>query len=557
MKECFKDMVYRISDFEPLNYENDWRWQLLAELYDKNYQPSITSNLDDYTYTHKIPKRIHQIWLGSEFPEGYKEWADSWKQLNPDYEYRLWTDADVDELKLPNLKAYKTITNPGPRSDILRYHILNKYGGIYIDTDFECLKSFDDLSYLEFYTSVGYPSSIEVYPGLMACTPGHPIIKKLVSEIDKVNRQTIVNKGILNTTSSYLFTRIFFEMVKEYQKGIVAFPPDYFYPYPNNFKGFREINGRSFIKDCSYAIHYWEQSWNGVGIRQKPKPNTDVEDWIQGFKFVKMADFVYSPNVKADDDYAKYPNTFDPAQLKDVNIVSTCTMYLARLIRILNHLPQKFIILNHNGDEHTEDGMIVTYANAKKTFEEPYILTDNIIRLYTVNPDVIHPRIELLPVGIENSMWKSQKKEIMSELRKRLSVRNGFVLMNHSMNTNREERQKVYDLFKPISWVSTYDKTTYEQFYRLLASFKFVLNPMGNCFDNHRMWEAFYLGCIPITKRCVMTSFYEDMPMVIIDNWEQVTKEFLDSEYERIMNTLCNLEKMWMPYWEKKIRQTV
>jgi mannosyltransferase OCH1-like enzyme len=548
--EDFKTMVHRISDFEPINYKVDWRWQLLEELYEKNWhhtEPVVYSN---------IPQIIHQIWLGSELPEGYKEWADSWKKFNPNYTYRLWTDKDVDGLKLPNRKAYNDITNPGPKSDILRYHILNKYGGIYIDTDFECLQSFQSLSHLDFYTSVGYPSSIEVYPGLMACIPGHPIIKRLVEEIDKVTVADILKKGILNATSSYLFTEIFFEVVNEYQKGIVAFPPDYFYPYPNNFKGFKNINGKRYIKECSYAIHYWEQSWNGVKIKQKIP--IVGEDWIQGEKFVKVADSVYSPVNKADDDYAKYPNTFDPSNLFDgINIVYTCTMYLARLIRILNKLPQKFIILNHNGDQHTEDGVISTYANGIKIAEEPYILTPNIIKVYTVNPDVVHPRIELLPVGIENSMWKSQKKEIMSKLRKQNSERTGFVLMNHSMNTNKEERQLVYDTFKPMPWVTTYDKTTYEQFYKLLATFKFVFNPMGNCFDNHRMWEAWYLGCIPITKRSVMTSFYEDMPMVIIDDWKQVTKEYLIKEYDRIQNMNCNLEKLWFPYWKNKIQSMI
>jgi len=550
--EAFKDIMHRISDFEPLNYQVDWRWQLLEELYEKNWRdsggPKVYCN---------IPKKIHQIWLGSEFPEGYKEWAESWKRLNPDYEYRLWTDKDVDDLRLPNRKAYNDITNLGPKSDILRYHILNKYGGIYIDTDFECLQSFHTLSYLNFYTSVGYPSSIEVYPGLMACVPGHPIIKKLVKEIDKVTMYDIVKKGVLRATSSYLFTEVFFNVIESYQKGIVAFPPDYFYPYPNNFKGFRDVDGKQYIKPCSYAIHYWEQSWNGVKIKQKEIVPVITENWIQGYKFVDVADFTYSPVNKASDDYAKYPNTFDPAKLKDVNIVYTCTMYLARLIRILNHLPQKFIILNHNGDQHTEDGVIGTYANGVKIAEEPYELTPNIIKLYTVNPNVVHPRIELLPVGIENSMWKSDKKEIMSRLRTKQKRRDGFVLMNHSMNTNREERQLVYNKFKPMPWVTTYDKTTYEEFYKLLHTFKFVLNPMGNCFDNHRMWEGWYLGCIPITKRSVMTSFYEDMPMVIIDDWKQVTKEYLIKEYDRIQNMNCNLEKLWFPYWKNKIQSMI
>jgi mannosyltransferase OCH1-like enzyme len=539
----FKYMMSGLQGFDENLFENDWRWKLLEDLYQKNWYPSENGK-------GRIPNIIHQIWVGGKpFPEKYQFWVDTWKRLNPHFKYKLWTDADIDELDLPNKALYKAIPNNGPKSDILRYHILNKYGGIYIDTDFECLKSFSALSNLSFYTSIGYQwgnwNRVELYPGLMACVPGHPIMTELANRIDKLTIEEFEAKGVHATTSSYFFTKVFFDIVREYQEGIVATPPEIFYPFPNHKNHWEDV-GRRYIKKNSYAVHHWEVSWTG-GYHK--------EDWVQGEKYVKIADFVYAPQNKAGDDYAKYPNTFDPAELKDddVNFVYTCTMYLGRLLRILNNLPQKFVVINHNGDQHVEDEVIGTFANAKKIAEEPYVLTDNIVKLYTVNPDVVHPRIELIAVGLENSMWKSSKRDIISSLRANPVPRSHFALMNHSMSTNREERQRVYDLFKPKSWVHTYDKTTYQEFYYLLATHKFVFNPMGNCFDNHRMWEAWYLGCIPITKRSVMTSFYEDMPIVIIDDWSQVTEEYLKEEYIRITNMDCNLDKLNFQYWKNKI----
>lgn len=546
MIESFDKMVKHIADFDNHNYDSDWRWQLLAELYHKNYEWFPLKNRKSI-----IPKKIHQIWLGSPFPEKYKVWAASWKKLNPDYEYKLWTEVDVDSLELPNREAYDAITNNGPKSDILRYHILNKFGGIYIDTDFECLKSFDDLSYLSFYSSAGYPSGVEIYPGLIACIPHHPVMEKLTLEIDKVTKELIDQIGALNATSSYLFTKVFFEAVKEYQKGMVIFPPDYFYPYPNNFIGFRNSEGTSFIKPCSFAIHYWESSWN---LARKG----DI-DWIQGDKFVKIADFVYAPNTFASDDYAKYPNTFDPLKLGNINIVYTNTMYLARLLRIVAHLPQRFIVLSHNGDQHTDKGMIGTYANGILIAEEPYQLSDNIIKMYVQNVNVIHPRISTIPLGLENSMWGTQKKEIMSRLmkdgKKRIYSRNKLVFMNHSTNTRFEERQMLYDKFGKLSWVTTTKHSKdLESYFKNILTHKFIMNPWGNCFDNHRMWEAFYLGCIPITKRCIFTSFYEDFPICLIDSWDEVTEDFLNKEYERINKLEFNKDKLKFFYWRTKVR---
>lgn len=544
-----KDKVVEIKPLLGIEKDallSDWRWQLVEELYGKNF---INSEVKE---ANIIPKKIHQIWLGGNIPEKYKEWGETWKTLHPDYEYKLWTEEDVDSLNLPNRRSYELIANPGPKSDILRFHILNQFGGIYADTDFECLRSFDSLLYLDFFTGVGYPAKIELYPGLIGCTPHHPIMERLTKEIDKVTNEDIRRKGVLGATSSYLFTKVFFDVVNKYQKGIAALPPKYFYPYPNNFPGYKQADGRKYITEVSYAIHYWEISWN-----KSEHKNIEI-DWIQGDKFVKVADFVYAPEKKADDDYAKYPNTFNPAELKPINLVYTNTMYLARLLALLEFLPQKFVVLSHNGDQHTEKEWIGTYANGKLIEKEYYTLPDNVIKMYVQNVDVIHPRISTLPLGLENSMWGLGKKEYMLRLLNRKASREHLAFMKHSINTNREERQMVYDMFSNKPWVtvgaSVGHKKVDEEYFQSMRSHKFVINPPGNCFDNHRMWEAWYLGCIPITKRSIFTSFYEDMPICLIDDWKEVTEEFLNKEYERITNMSWDREKLTFGYWRNKVQ---
>ncbi len=544
----FITMIERLPGFSITNYKDDWRWQLLEKLYEENY---IGTNAP--RKVNRIPKKIHQIWLGGKFPDKYRMWSEMWKQLHPDYEYKLWTEADVDSLNLPNRRAYNNIVNPGPKSDILRFHILNKFGGIYIDTDFECIKNFDDLSYLNFYTGVGYPSKIEIYPGLMASVPHHPILEKATKEIDKVTIEDIRSKGVLGSTSSYFFTNVFFEVIKKYQNGIVVFPPDYFYPFPNH-KGYKNEDSRKYVTKCSYAVHNWEVSWN--------TPAEGGIDWIQGDKFVKIADYVYAPFNKASDDYAKYPNTFDPVELKPINFVYTNTMYLARLLRILPNLPAEFVVMSHNGDQHTDEGSIGTYSNGVKISEEPYTLSDNILRMYVQNVNVIHPRIDTIPLGLENSMWGKTKKELMLRVLNKMErgklQRTKLVYMNHNTNTRLAERKGLYDKFGRRSWVTSVvpGKTVgaIEDYFENIAKHKFIMNPWGNCFDNHRMWEALYLGCIPITKRCIFTSFYDDFPICIIDDWNEVTEEFLNKEYVRIQSLEFNRDKLSFAYWKNKVR---
>ena len=541
MITTFDKMMKSLPDFDSTYYNGDPQWHLLYELYDKNY-------CKKHGLSGNIPKKIHQIWLGGGFPAKYKTWADTWLKYNPDYEYKLWTEDDIDSLDLPHREFYDTIINYGPKSDILRYYILEKFGGVYVDTDFECLRSFNDLSYLDFYTSVGYWSHVELYPGLIACVPNHPIIQQVNKNISNTTQKEVREKGVLETTSSYFFTRQFFEIVKDCQKGIVAFPPDFFYPFPNH-KGHEFENGLNYVKDFSYAVHHWAVSWNAIN------PKTD---WVQGDKFVGIADMVYAPKNKVKDDYAKYPNTFDPTKLKPVNYVYTNVMYLGRFLRILSELPNKFVVMAHNGDQHIEKGVIGTYNNHKKIAEEPYELPDNVIKLFSTNVDVIDPRITTLPLGLENSMWGNQKREILNRYRRSKVNHKNLVYMNHNVNTNREERSLVYRKFEKETWVTTDyptgNRDALDNYYHKITSHKFILNPWGNCFDNHRMWEAWYLKCIPITKRCVFTSFYEDMPMLIIDSWDEVTKEFLYEQYDKIIAKEWNKDKLTFAYWRNQVK---
>lgn len=252
VSRAFKDMIGRSYNFNQSVFDSDARWRLLNELYDRNFIDTSNRNYDN------LPKKIHQIWLGSKFPDKYKKWADSWSFFNPDWEYRLWTDDNIDDIILPNGELFNSIRNYGQKSDFLRYHILNQFGGIYVDTDFECLKSFDTLSYVSFITGVGFPSKVELYVGLIGSVPGHPIISRIVDSMDRVHDRKW--EDIFETTGSYFFTRIFFEVIAGYMEGIVVLPPDYFYPFPNQ-RGYKHRDGRAYIKDCSYAIHHWETSW--------------------------------------------------------------------------------------------------------------------------------------------------------------------------------------------------------------------------------------------------------------------------------------------------------
>ena len=250
----YNELIRKSYDYDQDRQDNSLAWHVVRALYERNYIGDVCKSVVS------IPKKIHQIWLGGNFPAEYVKYANSWKHYNPDWEYRLWTEDNLDQVYIPKRNLFNSITNVAQKSDFLRYHILNQFGGLYVDTDFECLKPFDDLAYLDFYTGIGYPKELELYIGLIASVPHHPILEHIIKKM------TVVKYGgrwrnIFHTTGSFFFTRMFLEVVGKETKGVVAFPMEYFYPYPNNARKLEGVNPYVYASDNSYAIHHWAVSW--------------------------------------------------------------------------------------------------------------------------------------------------------------------------------------------------------------------------------------------------------------------------------------------------------
>jgi len=230
---------------------------LLKKLYE---QSNFLTKLGQQPLKSGIPRIIHQIWLGSSFPERYKKFQASWKKFHPDWEYKLWTDADVKDFKLINQKAYDQGKNYAEKSNIFRYEILDRFGGLYIDTDFECFKSFDMLHQLyEFYTGMATVNRITlINNGLIATIPGHPILKACIENINKKD----YGFAQMGRNGTIYFGHTVLQTCQNNNNvdlsKILILPPTYVYPWPGNgaHKAFN-----AYILDSSFAVHYWDGSW--------------------------------------------------------------------------------------------------------------------------------------------------------------------------------------------------------------------------------------------------------------------------------------------------------
>jgi hypothetical protein len=163
----------------------------LGALYDRN-RPDQVAPLPSPT----IPKVIHQIWLGSPLPRKLARYAATWRKHHPDWEVKLWTDQEVADFDFSSRELYESSTCWGQKSDLLRIEILNRFGGVYVDLDYECYQPVDDLAerydffntlkYL--YTAhLGWPevwqTPIVVCNSLVGARAGHPILGEYLERV--------------------------------------------------------------------------------------------------------------------------------------------------------------------------------------------------------------------------------------------------------------------------------------------------------------------------------------------------------------------------------------
>ena len=266
--EFYKTAFFKHSDFIP-DFQNkmidadDW------EYFSKRFDIWLNSYCGK-KIVQNIPHKIHQIWIGSELPEKYKNWCKSWKKLNPSWEYKLWNENDILNVLDGTIRqVFLESRNPGAKSDIARYVILEKEGGVYCDTDFECIKPLDELTNTcTLFAGFIFSENPEIANGIFGSVPDHPLVSTVLNSLTKpvlsANSDTI-----LNTTGPAFLTRTILQHKDKILETDVFFPSHYFYPFPN-FCRHEKLSldriKKKYCKPCTYGIHYWEVSWEKRGF---------------------------------------------------------------------------------------------------------------------------------------------------------------------------------------------------------------------------------------------------------------------------------------------------
>jgi len=200
----------------------------------------------------KIPKIIHQIWVGNENPKPTRL-MQTWKNKHPDFVFMEWNEQTIlDTFRLnKQIKEMYAAKRWHGVADLVRYEVLFKYGGFVAPADSECLNAVDDLLDLgcfACYENEDY--NHELISPHLGCCAGDKLIGEIISILEK--KETILEKVPWRETGNLFLT----EIIKKLNYKEITILPSYTF-IPKHRTG-REYTGDGKV----YAQHYWGTTKN-------------------------------------------------------------------------------------------------------------------------------------------------------------------------------------------------------------------------------------------------------------------------------------------------------
>ncbi len=224
----------------------------------------------DCTRKQVIPKKIHYCWFGGgDMPPRFQKNIDTWRKYCPDYEIVRWDENNYDMTKNRYMRQACEKHMWGYVSDYARLDVINQYGGIYLDTDVEAVRSFDSL--LGYGLFCGFQDRDYVNFGVgFGAKSGHPILEELLGLYGELS---FINKdGSLNLTTCPIYQTQILERHGLQSNGMpqriedcLVLSAEYFSPF--NMFGF------GWVTEQTFSIHQYAGSWEKKNISEKEERN--------------------------------------------------------------------------------------------------------------------------------------------------------------------------------------------------------------------------------------------------------------------------------------------
>jgi hypothetical protein len=244
--------------------------------------------------------------------------------------------------------------------------------------------------------------------------------------------------------------------------------------------------------------------------------------------------------------------------------VYVCTDALERFVTDhLSGINCPFVLVSGDSDRPVDDKLLENPSIASM------LASERLLAWYAQNLVAVHPKLCHLPIGLDyHTMWATpgywglsasspiaQEKCLINTLAASPDFNQRYLAgyCNWHFTMNRGDRAECHaNAHKAVCFYEPRPVPRTSSWTRQ-AEFKFVVSPTGAGLDCHRTWEALLLGCIPIVKRGALAPLFARLPVLVVDDWRQVTRDTLVTYAVGLHKMQFDFSSLFREHWMERI----
>lgn len=308
------------------------------------------------------------------------------------------------------------------------------------------------------------------------------------------------------------------------------------------------------------------------------KPRAENNCYFANSRGILKSSSVHSSSPISDckkDAHAGYLLSSVSSNAREIQSFYVCSTLLTFFVsKVLPLMTNKFVLVS--GDS---DAVVPKEVLSRKLFN---ILINHplLIKWFAQNTRIAHhPKITQLPIGIDFHTISNNhnhrlritgepttpvdQEKILLEIRKNMKPfheryeTNKQIYVNFNISNDRfGDRNAALNQIPSKLMAKHIQFTPRTQTWHTVTNFAFVLSPFGFGMDCHRTWETLCLGAIPIVRNVHFNQLFEDLPVLIVSKWSDVTAELLDQTIQSFRMKQFNYDKLTLKYWTNQIYLT-
>ena len=204
-----------------------------------------------------IPKRFIRS-VPERTQDEVETWWTGFGRIHPDWELTTYRDP-IDPAGFPLTgHAWPACRHPAQMAGLLRLEALYRDGGVWVDSDVECYRSFEPLRPVPCF--VAWEDHRTVPDAIIGAEPGHPAIKLC---LDAALCSVLAGDDPWHSGPGVL------TQLLPGRPDVLLLPPGSLYPYHWTRKEVERGLDHRTSQPWAFAAHHWKASW--VPPRQPAK----------------------------------------------------------------------------------------------------------------------------------------------------------------------------------------------------------------------------------------------------------------------------------------------